>query len=1285
MSGSGDGIKVTITGDAAEFVAATKTASDAAQNLSSALGRTSISYRDIQGAMGGAAASSANLNAALAALMASGAGIADTTQRTSGAVIGAAAAARQGSVSLREFSAAGLTVQNAMKSAGEAADVFMKVLNPTPAALLRRLMGDELPAAFRMTQTATQATIETLLGMNAAAKSAAASADAFTKAVNPTPLQAFRSAIAEMASGNKVASSSIDALIETATGLNAPFKSAADSARAFLAALNPSPLQTLRTLMSDDIPTAAQATAVTFQAVIDAAIGVGRAFKSAEDSAAVFNKALNPTPLQTLRDLMQTDVPKAAKQTATDFQAVIDASTGVDRAFKSAADSADVFSREVTRIPMAQLRAQLQTELPAAAKATVVNFQEVIDATMMMGRSFKSAEESARVFEQALDPTPLAKMRTLMADEIPAASGHAATGFAGITREIFVLGHEAMTGNFTRIPGSLMVLAERTGGLMTAIGNLASSFTFMGGVALGVVTSVGIAIGAIVARTIEGINAIRRAGNEAVLLGQNVAQAREQVADLNKSLQGIGIGQTEALKVAAGLQTLTGATGEQKRQLADLATGMALALGITPEKATEQLVAALEKGGSGVTALMDKYHLWDRENGLLQRSNIKVAEATHDSGAMMGATIDALSARFPEYLAQLKEFREKNKGGADFEFESGPAQKMALPEAPQRAEDPAVAQQREQTAEHTTELTRQLKLTSDLTAAQAQLASAGTEAQRQIAAEAVRAIEVEIALQKNRGDSSWVQKVGAQAKEAADAAVRAAYAGHQSQRQMAEAEARAEIDVYRQAMTEKGHTNTEYQAMQTAMARLDMSLMKEEAGGAAQAAKEALAAKLATLSEEQAANHDNFEKVMAIEQQKIALLRAAGASETKQLEDELAKQDNLRRQHAMQVAQIANEGLAKQREADSAAYAEKKSTLDAEVSEGQIGKQKEIAQLRAFAAEQHAVELQALQAYIATVQDQPKALAAALDEMTVLKQKWAAQDRKLNAEAVADSKASWDKMAAPVESAISGQVSAVLRGTETIGQAFAKMAANVVTSYATMAVQAGLKWAAGQAFQLVQTALGESQKTAAAAAGATARAGIATTETATENAGLLVRVARWLAGELGLTAATTAQSTARTAAQSAASAAAMAAQGATNVAEGLSYAAVGGAAAGASVAAIPVVGWAMAPGVAAETYAMLAGYASAASLDVGAWKLPADMPANLHAGEMVVPANFAEGMRGALSGSGSGGGQTLNYAPKVSGGSGADLAGAMRAQSQQFKSYLWHATRNGALALPVRR
>jgi hypothetical protein len=84
---------------------------------------------------------------------------------------------------------------------------------------------------------------------------------------------------------------------------------------------------------------------------------------------------------------------------------------------------------------------------------------------------------------------------------------------------------------------------------------------------------------------------------------------------------------------------------------------------------------------------------------------------------------------------------------------------------------------------------------------------------------------------------------------------------------------------------------------------------------------------------------------------------------------------------------------------------------------------------------------------------------------------------------------------------------------------------------------------------------------------------------------------------------------------------------ATNVSQATGAAAVYAVNAASSVAAIPITGWAMAPGVMASAYGAglsMAGLASAA----GGWgEVPSDQIAQIHKKEMVLPAQLAEGIR----------------------------------------------------------
>jgi hypothetical protein len=172
----------------------------------------------------------------------------------------------------------------------------------------------------------------------------------------------------------------------------------------------------------------------------------------------------------------------------------------------------------------------------------------------------------------------------------------------------------------------------------------------------------------------------------------------------------------------------------------------------------------------------------------------------------------------------------------------------------------------------------------------------------------------------------------------------------------------------------------------------------------------------------------------------------------------------------------------------------------------------------------------------------------------------------------------------------------------------------------------------------------ESAKTTATVVNNNARTASTLTSEAVQDSTFLVRVGRWIASLFGFGAASTATDTARTASSVAADATASGSGITANLLLAQSYAAVGAVAAGASVAAIPVTGWAAVPEVTAATLAELSGVAKLAALDVGAWSVPQDMVAQIHQGEMVIPTTFAQGMRdgggpgGGGFGSGTGGG-----------------------------------------------
>lgn len=121
--------------------------------------------------------------------------------------------------------------------------------------------------------------------------------------------------------------------------------------------------------------------------------------------------------------------------------------------------------------------------------------------------------------------------------------------------------------------------------------------------------------------------------------------------------------------------------------------------------------------------------------------------------------------------------------------------------------------------------------------------------------------------------------------------------------------------------------------------------------------------------------------------------------------------------------------------------------------------------------------------------------------------------------------------------------------------------------------------------------------------------------------------------------------------------------------EGIGGAAVAAINAAASAAAIPVIGWAMAPGVAAATFGALSTFIGLASA-AGGFDIPSGLNpvTQLHAQEMVLPAHLANAVRDMAKGGGGGGGPTVVNIQALDGpGVGRVLRGNERQVAKVFR------------------
>ncbi|ACK51963.1 conserved hypothetical protein [Methylocella silvestris BL2] len=267
---------------------------------------------------------------------------------------------------------------------------------------------------------------------------------------------------------------------------------------------------------------------------------------------------------------------------------------------------------------------------------------------------------------------------------------------------------------------------------------------------------------------------------------------------------------------------------------------------------------------------------------------------------------------------------------------------------------------------------------------------------------------------------------------------------------------------------------------------------------------------------------------------------------------------------------------------------------------GQISRQEELAGLLASEKQREDIEalhLQSLQglyaqgsAAYANVQRQIDELAS----QSVLRRQEI--DREVNQQIYADYKRTFEQIGSSMTQSVMG----LIQGQQTLGQAAQRIAASIVQSFIAARVRFVADWLAGLATNTAATTAAEATQTSAVAAGVATRSGLQTTAAAASNANIVANVLKSITASAAET-----------------------------------FAGIFGFLS-------PVMGPAAAGPAAGGEATVLGAGAGIASFAVGAWSLPSDMVAQVHQGEMIIPAGQAAAVRSALSGGATGGGGAVH-------------------------------------------
>lgn len=345
--------------------------------------------------------------------------------------------------------------------------------------------------------------------------------------------------------------------------------------------------------------------------------------------------------------------------------------------------------------------------------------------------------------------------------------------------------------------------------------------------------------------------------------------------------------------------------------------------------------------------------------------------------------------------------------------------------------------------------------------------------------------------------------------------------------------------------------------------------------------EEAHRSAIAGLERQREAAEKGSDQRIAIAREEAQQIASFEGVKSKAAQEALLKVEAMEREKADQERQINAEIEAENMRHSSAMAAMERDRLSFEVQMGQTSSEDQITRLRQIRDQEYADELQALNRQKQLMAQRPVELQKVLNQMKAAEDKYHRDVAKLDQQQVMEMRASIQAWVQPMTGAMHTMVSGVLQGTMTMRQLFANALQGIAISYAEKGLEIAGKWAIDQAAMALSAEGSAAQQTAAA------------TEETTN----------------------------------AIAQADMAALGSINA-----DAARAGAAAYASIAAIPIVGPAMAPAASATAWAdTMAFSGEIAVAERGLGSVPYDnFPALLHKRESVLPAEMAVPLRAML-------------------------------------------------------
>jgi hypothetical protein len=689
------------------------------------------------------------------------------------------------------------------------------------------------------------------------------------------------------------------------------------------------------------------------------------------------------------------------------------------------------------------------------------------------------------------------------------------------------------------------------------------------------------------------------------------------------------------------------------RALLEMVPAFASTFGVTASQAVERLKKDMEDlSGSGAKT-MESLHLSTDELAHFQ----SVAAQNPKEGLII--YLDHLKHVLDEATNSAESAENQSRSLMGFLAEQGDSLRRALHgdfSNPTRQQRTELSNQASDQSVTTAENTLPDNIAPDMSAIEAQLKRMQqdtTKTHTEIAAEQAAylkhileadriGLEARASLNNRYEDLIYQNKADASSEELellrTNALKAATEAGADRAKELA-----AQRAVLTQGLNDEKLTADAKLELRKQLAQLDLRDTRASASEQKAAANEAWHAYVSGIEEQVEAAKGNFDQQIALVQQWVARakqLYGQNSTNYNEANKKLAEIDNERAQALKRAAE---------QQADAV-----RNLAEAQANLAKIGEKSDVGEfkpslalvlnssgLQSQVAAQVAKLRDALDRDIAGLNEKiqvdiqvgdKEGATAAYKQLTADLLTFSQQAQQINEKAAQAVQSSWEKITQPIGNAFDKILGSALGANGKIGISVAKAAEGVVLDWAKAALKMVATWAAH-----------EIMKTALTTTGVAARTAVNNTGELAQTSMLLTTLAKFLGIETTKTAAAVAGTGIRTAAQMSGATAGAAVDAAAS--QGVIQRDAAKAAAGtyAALADIPIIGPIIAPAAAAVAYGAVMAFES---FDVGTPEVPRDMLAQVHQGEMIVPANQAGALRSMLGVSGSASFPTLNL-PKA--------------------------------------